>query len=438
MATRTIQIFFLAVFAMAICPDQAQAYLDPGTGNLFVYLVVSLLGTAAFILKGFGYKILKLMKDTTPGDAKSGGHDELVIFSEGKTYWYTFKPIIEALLEKGRPFTYLSMDIEDPALTIENKLMASRYIGQGSAAFARIAGFRTKVMLATTPNIGTPGYPLPRPTSVGCLAHVCHGTGGVDLYFRHSVDCYDAVLLASDIFEPSVRKLETLRGLPAKECPALGLPMMDELSKQVKAAKKEEPVEKDGRRVILMAPSWGEKGLLALDGGQQMISLLLEAGHRVIFRPHPHSFKVELALLEEVFATYQNREGFEIDRELDSSRSMLRADLLITDKSSVRFQFAFLYQKPVVTIDFPCFREGNYEAADLGYAWEDEVSAKIGPVAGKDDLGGIVVLAEQGLAWNKADLSSLRNSCLNNFGCAGPVIADWLIEKCDALAARTV
>lgn len=419
----------------AVCPGSAQAYLDPGTGNLFVYLIVSLLGTLVFIVKGFGYKLVKMLKGGRVTETNSGGHDDLVIFSEGKTYWYTFKPIIEALLDRGRSFSYLTMDIEDPALTIEHPLMANRYIGQGSGAFARVAGFRARVMLATTPNIGTPGYPLPRPHRVSCLTHVLHHTGGIDLYYRYSVDSYDAVLLPSDSFEASVRKLETLRGLPVKECAGLGLPQMDVMLQKARAAEAEVHIGKDERPTILLAPSWGEKGFLALDG-QRMIPLLLQAGYRVIFRPHPHSFKVEQPILDDIFEAYQGLDGFEVDRELDSSRSMRRADLMVSEKFSVRFEFAFLYQKPVITIDFPSFFEFDFEAVDLGYAWEDGASSQIGPVASRDDLDNIVQLVEKGLAWNPSDLSDFRDSCLTNFGAAGPAIAAWLVEKCDALSAE--
>ena len=66
-------------------------------------------------------------------------HERILMFSEGRSYYYTFKPVIDAFLRRGVPFSYITMDVEDPALTIENDLMNSCYIGTGSAAFARAA-----------------------------------------------------------------------------------------------------------------------------------------------------------------------------------------------------------------------------------------------------------------------------------------------------------
>ena len=100
-------------------PCTAYAYLDPGTGNALVYVVMSFIGAAAFSLKGIVYKLL----------GKSAGNDDasdeyvrnnIVIFNEGKMYWYTFKPVVEALIAQKVHFNYYTMDIHDPCLEIDN------------------------------------------------------------------------------------------------------------------------------------------------------------------------------------------------------------------------------------------------------------------------------------------------------------------------------
>ena len=430
MLKTSFKFLLLTVALMALLPGQALAYLDPGTGNILIYIVVSLVGTVAFVLKGWGYKIAGLFKGRSARDKAAGGHDQLILFSEGKVHWYTFKPIIEALVKRGRPFTYLTMDREDPALALEHREMAARYIGEGSAAFARVCSVRAKVMLATTPNIGTPGYPLPKPIHVSCLVHVLHGIFGMDTYKKNALDHYDAVLLMADRFEKDVRKLEILRSLPTKECAGAGMPYLDELLPKAAEARERYRDQKSQSPTILVAPSWGEKSCLALCD-ELIIPQLLEAGYQVIFRPHPQSAQSDSAVLNSISKHFCGKDGFELDEELDSAPSMARADLLISDKSGVKLDFVFLYEKPVLTVHIP-ITDGDYEAADLGGTWADEAARLIGPVVEAADLKDVVPPVKEGLAWNLSDLTAFRESHVANFGTAGQAVADWLINKLEA------
>ena len=181
----------------ALFPAPSYAYLDPGTGNVLVYLAISLVGTVLYFVKNIVYAIMGRAKGERRPE-KQLHHERILMFSEGRSYYYTFKPVIDAFLRRGVPFSYITMDVEDPALTIENDLMNSRYIGTGSAAFARAAGRRADIMLSTTPNIGTPGFPMPRPRRVTNLAHICHGVGDIAMYQKGSLDHYDAVLMVGD------------------------------------------------------------------------------------------------------------------------------------------------------------------------------------------------------------------------------------------------
>ena len=314
----------------ALFPAPSYAYLDPGTGNVLVYLAISLVGTVLYFVKNIVYAIMGRAKGERRPE-KQLHHERILMFSEGRSYYYTFKPVIDAFLRRGVPFSYITMDVEDPALTIENDLMNSRYIGTGSAAFARAAGRRADIMLSTTPNIGTPGFPMPRPRRVTNLAHICHGVGDIAMYQKGSLDHYDAVLMVGDFMLPSIRKVEELRGLPPKECVSLGLPYLDELA--AKARKKE------GRStppVVLVAPSWGNKGCLNICGPNFLLDLA-KAGYDVILRPHPQSLKVETEMLDTIHEMLRDYPNVSFDTEMDATASMSRADVMISDKSCVRF-----------------------------------------------------------------------------------------------------
>ena len=343
------------------------------------------------------------------------------MFSEGRSYYYTFKPVIDAFLRRGVPFSYITMDVEDPALTIENDLMNSRYIGTGSAAFARAAGRRADIMLSTTPNIGTPGFPMPRPRRVANLAHICHGVGDIAMYQKGSLDHYDAVLMVGDFMLPSIRKVEELRGLPPKECVSLGLPYLDELA--AKARKKE------GRStppVVLVAPSWGNKGCLNICGPNFLLDLA-RAGYDVILRPHPQSLKVETEMLDTIHEMLRDYPNVSFDTEMDATASMSRADVMISDKSCVRFDFAFLYEKPVITLDIPVRNPELYEVADLGVIWEDTVAARLGEVS-PEDFNNIVPVVERALKTPSSAIAAFREETVACWGRSGEAIAQWTVD----------
>ena len=357
-----------------------------------------------------------------------------MIFTEGKIYWPTFKPIVEALLARSFPFHYLSMDLEDPGLAVGNDLMRSRYIGEGAAAFARAAAARALVMLETTPNIGTPGYPMPLPRHVKCLAHVLHGVNGVATYYKNALDTCHAVLLKGEQDHDLIRQLEKKRDLPAKECIAAGLPYLDILARTVQPWRNlaEPPC-------ILVAPSWGEKNSLG-HYGPDFLVWLLEAGYQVIVRPHPFSLKVEAEFVESLRVLLAPHALASLDLEVDGSVSLNRADLLISDKSGVRFDFSFLRERPVITLDMPGENRQPFEITELDCVWEDQVEAELGPVLSLESFRALnasafLALVKETLGTEPSRLAAIRDRAVANFGHSGEFIADWLINKCRTLAS---
>jgi hypothetical protein len=430
-------LFLIALGATFLFPATAHAYLDPGTGNALIYIVISLFATLLYFCKSLFYGLRAKLSGGSRPLRNPAPRDDLVIFAEGKIYWPTFKPIVEALLARGFPFHYLSMDLEDPGLAMEHDLMRSRYIGEGSAALARAAAVRAAVMLETTPNIGAPGHPMPAPRHVRCLAHVLHGVGGVATYYKNALDTCHAVLLMGGEDHDSIRLLGKKRGLSAQECVAAGLPYLDTLARTVRPRESlaDPPC-------ILVAPSWGEKNCLGYCG-TDFLPWLLEAGYRVIVRPHPFSLKAEAPFVEALRSLLAPYAAASLDLEMDGSASLNRADLMISDKSGVRFDFAFLRERPVITLNMPLKNRQRFEIDELDYVWADEMEAELGPVLSADDFRNLgasafLALVAETLGMGPSRLAALRERNIANFGHSGEFIADWAISKCQALVTSKI
>ncbi len=428
MISKIIIVGIAAICAILIWPSPAYAYLDPGTGSAIMHLLIGIGAAAFFIARGVLYRIRRKTASTgadgTTGSADVAQERGLVLFSEGRDYWLTFKPVIEALIAQGIPFRYLTMDAADPALTIENPLMRSRYLGSNLAAFARVATVEADVMLVTTPNIGCSGYPIPRPTKVSCLTFIQHGIGDLAYAKKNALDNYDAVLMAGPFLEHSIRFLEELRGSKQKECHSCGLPYLDELKAALK--KREQP---NPRPVVLIAPTWGARGMLHQCGTDFLVQLASSNEFDVIIRPHPQSWKKEPELLAAIKEKVRRFPWVRVDDALDPSESLSAADVLISENSGIRYEFAFLYERPAITVDIETRDIVGYEIEDLKQSWDHETRDKIGIVVSPDEVGDIAAIVRRALSFPTEALLELREASIVNFGTAGKAAADWAAKK---------
>lgn len=409
-------------------PSVAHAYLDPGSGNALIYMVLSFFGAVVFTLKGLFYK-LSGKKDLLENEqALEENQHNIVIFNEGKIYWNTFRPIVEALIKKQVIFSYYTMDINDPCLEIDELNMNNRYIGNGTRAFAKISNLKADVVLSTTPNIGTKDYPISRSKSIKKLVHVFHAFDDLTCYHRGSLDNYDAVMLVGEFEKPIIRKLENLRGLPAKELFEAGLPYLDVLEEKKNSAPKKTD-KSSGTETILIAPSWGVKSCL-VQYGSGFISLLAQAGFHIIIRPHPQSLKVESDFLEQIKNELNSFQNIEWDFNIDGSQSMQRADILISDTSSVRFDFLFIYQKPIITLEMPFENMTDFEMADLGESWKENALKNMGYTLGKDRIEDLPEIVSEVISTKAPEkIIAFREKNIYNYKRSGEVIANYLIEN---------
>lgn len=128
---------------------------------------------------------------------------------------------------------------------------------------------------------------------------------------------------------------------------------------------------------VLIAPTWGRNGSLRRFG-TSILNLLLDAGFKVIVRPHPQQLKSEKPLIEKLIRHLRGISGVEWDMASSGHKSMIAADIMVSDFSGVIFDFAFIYEKPVVSIDFP-FESAGLEHEDLKTdIWEVEIRENLG------------------------------------------------------------
>jgi hypothetical protein len=349
---------------------------------------------------------------------------EILLFSEGANYEATFRPLVDAFLARGRPIVYVTLDGADPILSMRHERLDARCVGKGMFAYARLGHVQARLMLATTPNIGAPGSPMARSKGVETLVHVCHAVSGLGNYHKHSLDFYDAVLSPGDFMLGEVRHLEQLRGLKPKACVTVGLPYLDFM-----AARAQRKPGRSDPPVVLVAPSWGVKNFLRYTGSG-VVHDLARAGFDVILRPHPQSWMSQAEECEALARELAVHPNVVVDRAVDGSASLQRADVLVSARSAVRFDFAFLHEKPVVSVRIPFPADHPYEFAFLGRTWEDDAETHLGPVVDPGEAkAGIVDLVRQALDRRPERIAELRAQSVGHWGTSSERIVDWCVAR---------
>ncbi|MBQ9219653.1 CDP-glycerol glycerophosphotransferase family protein [Succinivibrio sp.] len=418
-------LFIIGIFLV----NDAHAYLDPGSGNALVCLFLSLIGAFFYYLKSFFYRIVLKIK----GEQYTQKLDEqIALFSEGKNYWYTYKPIVEKLIDKKIPFIYYTMDFEDPALRIDNEFMHSKYVGSGNRGFAKIGSLKTKLLITTTPNIGCPEYPLRKPSKVMKLCHIWHSICDSSCYHLGALDYYDVALTVGNWVEEPLRTVEQIRKIRAKEVIPVGLPYFDELKKIYDRRIKDKSEDKQSnsdlenkQKVLLLAPSWGAKSCLKTYG-TDFIHKAIEKGYHIILRPHPQTVKVESDFLKKLQNEFKYTSQVEFDLNPDATDSMLKSDMMISDKSGVRFDYALIYEKPVLTLDVPATSLDEYEAILLGRLWGEDEAKLIGLKLQPNQKEQILEAINQTILFKASDIKKIRENVLVNYGYSTDRMVEWI------------
>jgi hypothetical protein len=408
-------------------------YLDPGSGSMLLAGIIGILATILFFVKGLYYKARRLAfgfvgKTTADHQTKH----QLVFYSEGRQYWGTFRPLIDELVRRNERCLYLTSDERDPGLLYSSEFLSTRYIGSGTKAYAYLAVLEADVCAMTTPGLDV--LQIKRSKGVKHYAYLIHAPTDVGTYKQQSFDYFDSILLSGDHQSRSLRKLEELRGTPRKHLSKVGCLYYDEMQRQLNELN---PALVTGSPTVLVAPTWGENGLLRRFGSRILLPLLKKQW-KVILRPHPQSSISEKDMLDRLREELRSYPNLLWDHDNDGTQSMARANVMVSDLSGIAFDFVFLFERPVITLRFDLNKIG-LEASDLPWdLWELTVLDTIGTRIEEDEVDGLPTLIEVELAKSdrREKIRRLRNESVANFGHAAMDAADELVRIRDEVTNK--
>jgi len=358
-------------------------YIDPGTGGMLFTVLFGIFGVLAFSLRSLFMK-LKYSSAGKQNARISSTKIPVVIFNEHKRYWNIFEPIMDELDKNDIPITYMTCSEDDPAFKRKFKNINCEYIGEGNKAFSRLNLLNANVVFATTPSLDV--FQWKRSKYVDCYIHIMHAAKDLTMYRMYGTDHYDAFILGGEYQEKQARQMEEMRGIKPRDIALCGVPYLDVMKKRVEDAGEVPPHD----RTVLLAPSWGESGILTRFG-DRLIDALISTGYTIIVRPHPQSFASEKDMLEKLMAKYNDPSKVEWNRDTDNFEVLRRSDVLISDYSAVMFEFAMVFNKPVI------YTDTKFDIRPYDADWIDEVPWTFR------------ILPDLGIELNESNVNDIRN-----------------------------
>jgi len=337
---------------------------------------------------------------------------QFTFYSEGKNYWPHLEGLLSATLEKtDKSVCYISSSLDDPGLMVEHPNLNTFFVGMGFVRDYFFQNLDTNIMVMTMPDLHN--FQVKRSRHAVHYVYVQHSLVSLHMIYRHGAfDHYDTICAAGPHHVKEIRAIEEKYNLPKKNIVELGYSRLDSLIETAKNYPKNENKEKRAHKKILIAPSWGPKGVIESGLGKSLVEQLLNLGHEAILRPHPQTIKFARAKVDEIRNQHKDNPHFAFEGSVAGQESLHQSDIMVSDWSGAALEYAFALNKPVIFCDVPR-KANNPDYQSIGIEpIEVSIREKIGVIW--DGISPVVELVESCSRKSKSYLRTLSAQyCFN-------------------------
>jgi YidC/Oxa1 family membrane protein insertase len=257
-----------------------------------------------------------------------------------------------------------------------------------------------------------------------------HCTSMIATSTKGEYEHYDTLLCTGPFQIPEIRAVEEHYGTKRKNLVEAGYDLIDS---EIAAYEKlvAEGKAHNEKPVILIGPSWQEDNLLdsCID---DILKSVLGKGWFVIVRPHPEYLKRWRPKWEALLARYEDVPADELyfEKDFSSNETIWTSDILITDWSSVSFEFAFSTLKPCVFFNTkmkennPEWREFDIEQMDV--VLRNRIGRALEPSEAVNVHETIQGMLDDREGWEKR-IAEIREGFLFNVGHGGEAAGKYLL-----------
>ena len=352
----------------------------------------------------------------------------LVFYSESSGFYKYYKDMIEYILKNtNMTIHYITSDYNDQIFELEkeNNHIKAYYI-EDRKLITLMMKMDSDVVAMTMPDLEK--YHIKRSYLRNDIEYIYipHGVDSQNLTLRtNALDHYDSVFVTGKHQKEELEEGNKVYNLTNRKIVEFGYPLLDNMIKEYKNSKHDNKI-----KTILIAPSWQKDNIidLCLD---EILEKLKGHDYKVIVRPHPQHVRHMKQKFDNMKELYKDDNTVEIQTDFSSNDTVFNADILITDWSSIAYEYAFTTKKPVLFINTPMkVMNPDYKKIDV-VPFNVWCRSEIGEQLELNEIKNIAKTIDTMLKSSskyKDKITKITNEYVYNLGTSAEVGANYIIK----------
>lgn len=358
---------------------------------------------------------------------------KVVFYSEKNGFYKYYKNIIEEIIRRTNVVIhYITSDPEDEVFGMESGQFKPYYINE-NRMIVLMMKMETDIMVMTTPDLENFQLKRSYVRKDTEYIYVQHDVNSSNLTFhKNALDHFDTIFTSGPKNKAEIAEREQKFALPQKNLVEWGSSVIDNMTEAyAKMAEEEGGKKKDGKKTVLIAPSWQEDNILD-SCIEAMLDQLVKTPYQIIVRPHPQYVRHFEARIDALAEKYQAF-GVVFQKDFSSNKTVYMADLLVTDWSSIAFEYAFSTLKPVLFVNTPMkivnpdYKELSTVPIDIEL--RDRVGISVAVEQAGDEITGTVDKLLGDAQFSPDSLRKLKEEYIYNNGTSGKAGAKYILGQ---------
>ena len=353
---------------------------------------------------------------------------KLVFYSESNGFYKYYKGIIEYILKNTNlTIHYITSDYNDQIFDLaKTEKHIKPYYIEEKKLITLMMKMDADVVAMTMPDIENFHIKKSYIRKNIEYVYIPHGIDSLNLTMRKSsLDNYDTVFVTGAHQREECEKTDKVYHLENRKIIDLGYPLLDDMISEYKKSKKKSSKEK----TIMIAPSWQKDNIidLCLD---DILDAVKGENYKVIVRPHPQQVRHMREAFKQMKEKYEGS-NIIIQTDFSSTDSVYNADLLITDWSSIGYEYAFTTEKPVISIDTPMkimnpeYKKIKVEPFNI---WARETIGEVVKVKDVKNINKVIKDMLKNHQKYQKKIAKLKKDSVYNLGNSAEVGAEYIIN----------
>lgn len=359
---------------------------------------------------------------------------KIVFYSEKNGFYKYYKNIIEEIIRRTNiVIHYITSDPEDEVFQMEGEQFKPYYINE-NRMIVLMMKMETEIMVMTTPDLEN--FQLKRSYVKKDIEYIYvpHDVNSTNMAFRkNALDHFDTIFTSGPKNKAELAEREERYHLPKKNLVEWGSSVIDNMTVAYEGMERENASSRkqESKKTVMIAPSWQTDNILD-SCIEEMLNGLVQTPYHIIVRPHPQYVRHYEARIDALAEKYKMHD-IVFQKDFSSTDSVYMSDLLITDWSSISFEYSFSTLKPVLFIDTP-MKILNPDYQELETVPIDiELRNKIGISISPETVGEEIVSTVDKLLgetrFSRESMRELKEEYSYNIGTSGKVGAKYIIDQ---------